>query len=710
MNRPTLSDLDGYLERYGAILGQQGTEAIAPLHVPGEDAIDPGVDELLRQPFEPQAHLITAGVKALRRQKSFWCIAETGTGKTLVSEAIVHCHAAGRPYKAIVMCPGQLCLKHERELRSTIAGVRVTQIERWQDCLPLLRRPENADPWWFIIARDRAKLGYKRKDGYATRLMLFESADGSGKRWARTPCCADCGAVTRDDDGIIVTPTAAKPSSCKECGAALWQASSQLRRMEPAKLLHKKLKGWFDYFVIDEAHEVKSSETAQANAAGSLSALCKRSILLTGTLIGGYADHIRPLLFRFSPRSVIAEGLGWKDVMPFNQRYGRIDTIVKEKSGGGYDNTMSRGKKSVTKVVRPGIMPSLFGRHLIGNAAFLSLDEVSDALPELQEEVIPCRMDSALAEEYGDVEEALLDEIKANAFHGAKRLLGPMLNCLLTYPDYPFGWDQVGWTDMDGEWHGVVTPTTLNDVIRPKEQALIDWLEVERLARRQCWVYVLNNGVHDVQSRLERLLHGAGFRVRVMNASVPLKDREKWIEKHGRHLDVVLSHPKLVETGLDLFSLKPGGHNFCSLAFFQTGYNLFTLRQASRRAWRIGQTRPCKIGYFYYQGTMQERAMQLMGKKLVAAQALEGKFSSEGLVAMGGDDNMEMAMAKSLAERLPVNAERVWQKLGGNSCSANVRDTRAIHEGNTTHRPSKLVQVPLFDDEEELLAEIRRAM
>ena len=76
------------------------------------------------------------------------------------------------------------------------------------------------------------------------------------------------------------------------------------------------------------------------------------------------------------------------------------------------------------------------------------------------------------------------------------------------------------------------------------------------------------------------------------------------------------------------------------------------MRQASRRSWRIGQREPCRIVYFYYAGTMQERAMSLMGKKLTAAHALEGRFSSEGLVALAGEDaNVELALARSLIER-----------------------------------------------------------
>ena len=68
---------------------------------------------------------------------------------------------------------------------------------------------------------------------------------------------------------------------------------------------------------------------------------------------------------------------------------------------------------------------------------------------------------------------------------------------------------------------------------------------------------------------------------------------------------------QLAEAGLDLFD-KGGSYNFPTLIFYQTGYNLFTMRQASRRAWRIGQRRDCKVIYLYYGGTLQARAMALM--------------------------------------------------------------------------------------------------
>jgi hypothetical protein len=77
---------------------------------------------------------------------------------------------------------------------------------------------------------------------------------------------------------------------------------------------------FFDYLIIDEAHEEKPADSAQGNAVGALAAAAKKVIALTETLIGLYAEHIRPLLFRLSPRSLIQESLGWHDGMACVER------------------------------------------------------------------------------------------------------------------------------------------------------------------------------------------------------------------------------------------------------------------------------------------------------------------------------------------------------------------------------------------------------
>ena len=66
---------------------------------------------------------------------------------------------------------------------------------------------------------------------------------------------------------------------------------------------------------------------------------------------------------------------------------------------------------------------------------------------------------------------------------------------------------------------------------------------------------------------------------------------------------------------------------FPTLIFFQTGYSVFTLRQASRRSWRIGQEQPVKVYYLNYGNTMQELALSLLAAKMETALAVEGETS-----------------------------------------------------------------------------------
>src|SRR6516165_9869786 len=65
---------------------------------------------------------------------------------------------------------------------------------------------------------------------------------------------------------------------------------------------------------------------------------------------------------------------------------------------------------------------------------------------------------------------------------------------------------------------------------------------------------------------------------------------------------------------------------------------------------------------------MQHKAMQLMSRKMAAAQALEGQFSEEGLAAMAGEDNLQLALAKKLSERISESdIQHNWGKVKSNS-------------------------------------------
>ena len=64
---------------------------------------------------------------------------------------------------------------------------------------------------------------------------------------------------------------------------------------------------------------------------------------------------------------------------------------------------------------------------------------------------------------------------------------------------------------------------------------------------------------------------------------------------------------------------------------------LFTLRQASRRSWRINQTAPrVEVYFFYYRDTIQERAMQLMASNFGTDLQTAIRCEMQGDVETGG--------------------------------------------------------------------------
>jgi len=123
-------------------------------------------------------------------------------------------------------------------------------------------------------------------------------------------------------------------------------------------------------------------------------------------------------------------------------------------------------------------------------------------------------------------------------------------------------------------------------------------------------------------------------------------------------MQVCICHPKLVQTGLDLLP-------FPTIFFVQTGYSIYTLRQASRRSWRIGQREPVRVAFFTYSNTAQESCLRLMGKKLLVSLAMEGKLHVDGLQAIDEDDDLLTAMARELVTRQGVgeHAAEIWRAL-----------------------------------------------
>lgn len=419
---------------------------------------------------------------------------------------------------------------------------------------------------------------------------------------------------------------------------------------QPTEFIKRYLPdGYFDLLVVDEGHEYKNSGSAQGQAMGVLAAKARKTVLLTGTLMGGYADDLFYLLFRILTQRMIedgyrpnARGSMAPAAMSFMRDHGVLKDIYTERDGDSHKT--ARGKKlSVRTVKAPGFGPKGIHRFVLPFTVFLKLKDIGgNVLPDYQEEFVDVPMAPDQASAYQRLAATLTAELRQALARRDTTLLGVVLNVLLAWPDccsrpeivkHPRSRDTL-----------VFVPAIFGDEqLMPKEQALVDLCLKEKAKGRKVLAYTVYSGTRDTTSRLKKVLEQSGLKVAVLRASVDTARREDWIlDQVDRGIDVLITNPELVKTGLDLL-------DFPTIAFLQTGYNVYTLQQAARRSWRIGQKHPVRVVFFGYAGSSQITCLQLMAKKIAVAQSTSGDVPESGLDSLNQDgDSVEMALARQL--------------------------------------------------------------
>ena len=439
------------------------------------------------------------------------------------------------------------------------------------------------------------------------------------------------------------------------------------RRYSIAKYIRQYLKGEIDYFIADEVHELKG-ESLQGEAFGDFVRAAKKSIGLTGTLLNGYAKSLFYLLYRTCPSLMKAEGFDYDSEGQFTAEYGvskSVSTYANENGRLGERH----GRPKVDAL--PGISPLVFTKFLLENCAFLSLEDISEGLPGYREVPVPCEMDDEMKQGYMEITQAFKSTCGGHSGKGIKTM-SQMVNLLSVYPDQPWGQFPVIHPET-GET--IVEPRNCNDTtVRSKEQALIDLCQRKKEAGEKVLVYYHFVNRTKLDKRLKDLLADNGISAAVMGSSVKSEDREAWIAKQVNDgVDVVICNPKLVETGLNLL-------DFTTICFYEMDYNLYTLRQASRRSWRLNQEHDIEVYFLYYRETVQETCLSLMANKLKAAMAIEGKFSEEGMAALANNDDILTQIASSVTNDIKETVDvKGFEKLSKRNRQDNERRAAETH-------------------------------
>ena len=703
-----IDSISSYLRAWAPELGERILQTYPPLHG-FEDAASEHVGALRRNPFPAQTLAIMGVVNRWNEARGAAVIAECGTGKTLISLGAVHVHSERKPFAALAMVPPQLVEKWAREAFLTLPCVRVFFVdglraptsaashaginevrlrhgrivrEGLRTTLTELRLRKAArtarqrwdsisgSPALFIVGRERGKLSYFWRHAY-------EHARCGRYQGSVINPDTGCPIYLGEDGERLLSADFKKAKLSEILGerkgdesnklrrvlySALWQADGKkTRRFAPVDFIGRYMPDFFDYAIADEVHELKG-DTAQGNALGTLAGCAQHTAVLTGTLLGGYADEVFNILYRLEPGKMIKEGFeyGEAGLRAFTETYGLLEKVTIIEPA---DNACSEAR--VTKRIRrrPGASPLLFGRFLMSLGAFISLEDISEALPTYREEVLSVEMDAPLKQAYKKLEEDIKIALKEH--RGNQSVMSVALNALLLYPDRPFrlgnlyGWEFDPETQRRERFLISETQDLDERLIYAKERRLVEEVKTELAHGRRCQIYAVYTQKRDVTRRLESILSNEGIRVAVLTTEVPPESREGWYDRQLRGgIQAVICHPKLVQTGLDLI-------DFPTILFYETGYSIYVLRQASRRSWRIGQRLPVKVKFLHYAETMQETCLRLMGKKLLVSLAMEGKFSSEGLQAINEEDDILMAMARELVTEKGIGekADEVWSAL-----------------------------------------------
>lgn len=668
--------LADFLDEWGDILKAQVIESMDPVYTPkAEDNWDRSARDkltnLVRPPFDSQ---IQRGILPVARSlykedyRAATLVGEMGTGKTFMGLAVAYLDP--RPAKRIcIQCPGHLVKKWIREAQQTLPhcvcrNVNDKGLSRLIAHKQNPARPTGTEVW--VIGKERAKLHFQRK-----KQTVFRRGVES---------CPECGKPIED-------PGADQAPVCEHCAARMWAADrDKVRRYAKAEFIKRFLpKGFFDLLILDEVHELKGGGTAQGQAMNCLITRSRKILSLTGTLMGGYSKDLYYLLWRMFPERMRQEGFEYGRTMQFAERYGVVERTYDCKDVVESMNAASIGRKMGRSRVKesPGISPLLLPDLLLERSAFVRLGDISDNLPAYDEIVVPVAMASEQEEEYNRFSSDLISATQQAMARGDMRLLGKMLQALLAYPDGCRNAECVT-LERDGIEEVVGTAEALNIDLLPKESHLIKILQAEKKEGRKTAIFLEHTGTRDLIPTLLGKLAESGISPLILRGqAVKPEHREEWLKAQmstGLY-DCLLCNPNLVKTGLDLLE-------FPTIIFFQCGYSVFTLRQASRRSWRIGQDKAVRVFFMAYTATMQDKALSLMAQKMETSLAVEGELSDQGLAALSKSENsMVYELAKALTgQQTTENMTDAWSRYKQRALVAGLAldDDQDVEETTTT--------------------------
>ena len=511
-----------------------------------------------------------------------------GVGKTYISIATATAllHPEGR---VLVICPPHLTRKWEDEVRRD--GLKAVVVETPEDFLKAVRRrPEGVE--FLIVSKDRAKRQPKREPAFLVRQR------GATK----VAYCPDCGAHLGRPEGVGKT--------CRACGSPLWQETGGVTL---GKLIDRYIEA-FGFLVLDEAHQYKNASQQGLFAARLMQRL--PTLLVSGTIMGGFASDLYYLM-----RSARPDVVGGVTQKEFVETYGVTVRVTREIRYPDGETKRQRSEREA-----PGFAPTLVPL-LLEKGYFIGLKEVG-VLPPYTEKahIVPTSPEQQAF--LGDLL-AIAEDLRGGTQGGRQEEKATYLGTLAISAYLGLDVPGVQYVVAGGQVWPLSHPIPHQGLL-PKEQVLLGLVRLSRAKGEKAVIFVEGTNTWDVQARLWEILRDDGHHPFILTSEVPPERRYALLK---RAPEVLITNPRLVETGLDLVEYSTG-------IFYQIPLSTFTFRQAARRIYRLGQEKRVSLYYLAYEG-LQESLLTWVGEKVRQSTLFEGSYTNPHL-SFGEEDPMEV--------------------------------------------------------------------
>lgn len=577
--------------------------------------------------LEAQKQAAAAITHRWKTYKTVILCGEQGIGKTSIATI-----ASGLSSlkKVVIICPSHLVPKWLRETKLIFQNQSISQTaskisevehffshsKQWERFL----RGET-EPKFLVLSKEKAKLGARWSPSAVIRskkdvVQILE--DGTRiEETIKIPFCPDCGKEVSEPEDFFAGK---KKLVCEntECKSPLWTSEAisgkGTKRWALAHYISKHYSGQYG-LILDETHAFAKAETDQGKAVQMLASGAEKILAMTGTLYGGRASSLFHLLYKIDP--LFRQLYAYNEAQKFSEQHGLFEQVFKEEeqtSHYGYRRGRSGGRLKEI----PGVSPTMINL-LLHFTIFVKLQDLGIQLPPYSETVELLDPDPDVARNV----QSLMDQIRGE-LRKHPSLIGSFLMASLGYPDAPENREEI-WVNTEDSREFIASIPAVVKKSMPKDQRLLEIVQENKEEGRKVLVYFTQTQKRNPIPRVKAFLESHGLKVEHMPSSVAPTKREEWVQKaQQRGFDVMLTNGRLVETGLDLLFAT-------TIIQYGIEYSINSLRQSIRRSWRLGQKYPIRVIFFAYRGTLQQEAMQLIAKKMKAAELLDGEDEFSGL-------------------------------------------------------------------------------